>query len=91
MKQVNPSFGRKAILQEYQIKYEWQRREGLGLPVHLLVYEAVMSGNYHSQAEVAEACFLDQKYAGKILSQLRAAGVIDKVWVVKEDEENVDL
>jgi len=90
MKQVNPSFGRKEILQEYNIKYEWQKRPGLGLPVHWQVYEAVQSGELHSQSEVAEACHITDKYAGKILSQLRAAGVIDKVWVVKEDE-NVDL
>ena len=78
MKKIGPIFNRKRkeLLNEYQIKYEWQRRPGLNLPVCLMVYEAVQSGQCHSQAEVAEACHVDQKYAGKILSQLRSEGRI---------------
>lgn len=80
----------------YEVKYQWQMEHGLLLPVHRQVFEAVRSGRYHDQSEIAEALHITKKYAGKTLSQLRAVGLIDKVWVTVDDEpiqedKNVDL
>ena len=76
---------------EYKIKYEWQEVNHLWADSYVRVFDAVQSGEYHSQKEIARAAGLkDEKYAGKILHRLRSLGLIDKVWVVKEDE-NVDL
>ena len=98
MRKIGPVFNRKRkdLYSEYTIKYEWQRLPGLHLPVCLIVYNAVKSGSCHNQAEVAARCGLTVDYAGKILSQLSAADVIDKVWVTVdeaeiEEDKNVDL
>ena len=72
---------------EYPITYSWQAEYKLWSDIYVRVFEAAKSGQCHNQAEIVRLAGLkDDKYAGKILSRLREYGLIDKVWVVTEDE-----